>query len=65
MQFNGYFGGNAQDGIVQIVGSVHGVTGPRVSRFHQPPPYNSLENFGRDLGDRISGRWRLYWRLVT
>src|SRR5205823_5787268 len=65
VQFNGYFGGNAQDGIVQIVGSVNGVTGREVSRFHQPPPYNSLENFGRDLGDRISGRWRLYWRLVT
>jgi hypothetical protein len=65
VQFNGYYRGSAQDGIVQIVGSIHGLTGPRVSRFHDPPPYNSLENFGRDLGDRITGRWRLYWRLVT
>jgi hypothetical protein len=65
VQFNAYYRGSAQDGIVQIVGSIHGVTGPRVSRFHKPPPYNSLENFGRDLGDRISGRWRQYWRLVT
>jgi hypothetical protein len=65
VQFNGFYGGDAHEGLVQIVGSVHGLTGPRVSRFHKPPPYSSLENFGRDLGDRISGRWRLYWRLVT
>lgn len=65
VDFNGFYGGTAHSGLVQIVGSVHGLTGPRVTRFHKPPPYNSLENFGRDLGDRITGRWRLYWRLVT
>lgn len=65
VEWNGFYGGNAQEGLVQIVGSIHGLTGPRVTRFHKPPPYNSLENFGRDMGDRISGRWRLYWRLVT
>jgi hypothetical protein len=65
VQFNGYYRSSAQDGLVQIVGSVHGLTGPKVSRFHKPPPYSSLQNFGRDLGDRISARWQLYWRLVT
>jgi hypothetical protein len=63
--FNGYYGSNARDGLPQIVSAFHGVTGPRVSRFHPPPPNNSLENFGRQIGDRITGRWRFYWRLVT
>jgi hypothetical protein len=65
VQFNGYYRSSAQDGLVQIVGSVHSLTGPKVSRFHKPPPYSSLQNFGRDIGDRITARWRLYWRLVT
>jgi hypothetical protein len=50
---------------VQIVENFHGVTGPPTTRFHTPPPYDSLQNFGRQMADGISGRWRLYWRLMT
>jgi len=49
----------------QVVGAFKGVTGPRVSPYHVPPPYNSLENFGRQIGVRIRDRWQLYWRWVT
>jgi hypothetical protein len=63
--FNGYYKASSRDGIVQIVGSFESFSGPRVSRFHKPPPYNSLENFGLQITDRISARWQLYWRLVT
>jgi hypothetical protein len=49
----------------QVVGAFRSVTGPRVSPYHVPPPYNSLENFGRQTGVRIRDRWQFYWRLVT
>jgi hypothetical protein len=62
---NGYYNQGRQDGIVQVIENFKSVTGPRVSRFHQPPPYDSLENYGLGLGDAISARWRVYWRLVT
>ena len=65
MDYNGYYNANLTDGIVQIVGNFHSLTGPPTTRFHTPPPYDSIENFGRQIGDRISGRWQLYWRLVT
>jgi len=63
--FNGYYRQSAHDSITQVLGHFGGLTGPRTSRFHRPPPADSVENLGRDLGDRISGRWELYWRLVT
>jgi hypothetical protein len=63
--FNGFYGANRHTSINQVVGAFKSVTGPRVNRYHQPPPYNSLENFGRQTGDRIKNRWELYWRLVT
>ena len=63
--FNGYYDGSPKDGIEDIVGNFKSFSGPRVSRFHQPPPHDSLENFGLQMADRISGRWQLYWRLVN
>ena len=65
VDYNGYYEGNPRDGVGQVVGNFKSFTGPRVSRFHTPPPYDSLENFGLQMADRISGRWQLYWRLVT
>ena len=63
--FNGFYNASRHSSINQIVGAFHSLTGPRVSRYHKPPPYNSLENFGRQWGVRIRDRWQLYWRLVT
>jgi hypothetical protein len=63
--FNGYYNGSSKDGIGQIVENFHSLTGPPTTRFHTPPPYDSIQNFGRQMGDRISGRWQLYWRLLT
>jgi hypothetical protein len=65
VDYNGYYNASAKDGVGQIVGNFKSFSGPRVSRYHQPPPYDSLENFGLQIADRISGRWQLYWRLVT
>ena len=63
--YNGYYDASPRDGVGQIVGNFKSFGGPRVSRFHTPPPYDSLENFGLQISDRIGARWRLYWRLVT
>ena len=63
--YNGYYGGSPKDGIGEVVGNFKSFSGPRVSRFHTPPPYDSLENFGLQFADRISERWQLYWRIVT
>jgi hypothetical protein len=49
----------------QVVGALRSVTGPKISRYHDPPPYNSVQNFGRQIGVRVKDRWELYWRLVT
>jgi hypothetical protein len=65
VNYNGYFNSSPQDGVVQIVDNFKSVSGPRVNRYHTPPPYDSLENFGLQMADQISGRWQLYWRLVT
>jgi hypothetical protein len=69
--FNGFYdlGHNAyasrHTSLNQVVGAFRSVTGPRVSPYHEPPPYNSLENLGRQIGVRVRNRWQLYWRLVT
>ena len=63
--FNGFYNESRHSSINQVVGAFKGVSGPRVSRFHRPPPYNSLENFGRQMGVRIRNRWQLYWHLVS
>jgi hypothetical protein len=65
VDFNGYYNQDGHDGLPQIVAAFHGFAGPKVSRYHQPPPYNSLQNFGRQIGDRITSRWQFYWHLVT
>ena len=49
---------------MQIVHNFRSITGKPRNRYHKPPPYDSLQNFGRELTDGISARWRLYWRLV-
>jgi hypothetical protein len=65
VNYNGYFNSSPHDGVVQIVDNFKSFSGPRVNRYHTPPPYDSLENFGLQMADQISGRWQLYWRLVT
>jgi hypothetical protein len=62
---NGFYDESRHSSLNQVVGAFKSVTGPRVSRFHKPPPYNSLENFGRQMGVRIRDRWQVYWRLVA
>jgi hypothetical protein len=69
--FNGFFDlghhsyASRHTSLNQIVGAFPHLTGPRVSPYHEPPPYNSLENLARQWGVRIRNRWQLYWRLVT
>ena len=63
--YTGYYNGTSRDSVVQIVHNFRSVTGPSRNRYHKPPPYDSLQNFGRELGDGISARWRVYWRLVS
>ncbi len=65
VQSNGYYGSSGRDSIVRIVDNFKSVTGPPTTRFHKPPPHDSLQNFGRVTGDRIVDRWRFYWGLVT
>jgi hypothetical protein len=65
VNYSGYFNASAKDGVSQMVGNFKSFGGPRVSRYHKPPPYDSLENFGLQMADRISGRWQLYWRLAS
>jgi hypothetical protein len=65
VNYSGYFNASANDGVGQIVGNFKSFSGPKVSRYHRPPPYDSLENFGLQMTDQITGRWQLYWRLVT
>jgi hypothetical protein len=65
VQSNGYYRSSGRDSIVRIVENFKSVTGPATTRFHKPPPYDSLQNFGRVTGDRIVDRWRFYWSLVT
>ena len=65
VDFNGYYKSSGYDSIVRIVENFKSVQGAPTTRFHKPPPYDSLQNFGRQIGDRVSERWRLYWRLVA
>jgi hypothetical protein len=63
-QFNGYYRENGNDSIVPIIQNYHSFLGPPRNRFHPPPPYDSIQNFGRQMVDRTEHRWELYWRLV-
>jgi hypothetical protein len=69
--FNGFYDTtsrgfvNRHTSLNAVFDAYRSFTGPRVSPYHVPPPYNSLENFGRQTGDLIKDRWQLYWRLVT
>jgi len=63
--FTGYYQESRFDSLDTVIRAYHRVTGPPISRFHRPPPYNSLQNFGRLFGDRFSHRWQLYWRLLS
>jgi hypothetical protein len=65
VQVNSYYGSSANDGLVQIVENFKSFTGPRTTRYRKPPPYDSIQNFGRDTRNHISERWQLYWRLVS
>ena len=65
VDFNGYYRSSGYDSIVRIVDNFKSVRGAPTTRFHQPPPYDSLQNFGRQMGDRIIARWQWYWRLVA
>jgi hypothetical protein len=65
VQNNGYYNRQVDDGIYPMIENFHSITGPATNRYRQPPPYDSLQNFGRQIGDRITGRWRFYWRLVS
>jgi hypothetical protein len=65
VQWNGYYDRQVDDGIYPMIENFHSVTGPATNRYRKPPPYDSLQNFGRQMGDRITGRWRFYWRLVS
>jgi hypothetical protein len=64
-QYNGYYHASGADSITQIVDNFKSFLGPEVNRYHRPPPYDSIQNLGRQLGDRALGRWQFYWRLVT
>ena len=63
--YTGYYKGSASDGIDDVIGHFHGLTGKSTTRFHKPPPHDSVQNLGREVGDRLIGRWRVYWRLVA
>jgi hypothetical protein len=65
VQFNGYYASARHDSVVGVVDNFKSVRGAPTTRFHRPPPYDSLQNFGRQIGDKITERWRLYWRLVA
>ena len=45
VQANGYYGESASDGVDQIVEHYQGFTGPKISRYHAPPPGDSIQNF--------------------
>jgi len=64
-QFNGYYGSGADDSITKIIGNYKSLTGPTVNKYHTPPPYDSVENFGRQIGYRVEHRWQLLWRVVA
>jgi Dolichyl-phosphate-mannose-protein mannosyltransferase len=63
--YTGYYNASQRDSLVQIVHNFRSFTGPPTTKFHKPPPYDSLQNMGRKLDDAIGDRWRLYWRLVS
>jgi len=63
--YTAYYQSSPRDSVVQIVHNFRSITGKPRNRYHKPPPYDSLQNFGRELADGISARWRLYWRLVS
>jgi dolichyl-phosphate-mannose-protein mannosyltransferase len=65
VQFNGYYNATGGDSIVRIVDNFKSIRGKPTTRFHKPPPDDSLQNFGRQMADRITERWQLYWRLVS
>jgi hypothetical protein len=65
VQWNGYYDRQVDDGIYPMIENFHSITGPATNRYRKPPPYDSLQNFGREMGDRVTDRWRFYWRLVS
>jgi hypothetical protein len=65
VDYNGYYRSSGYDSIVRIVDNFKSVRGAPTTKYHRPPPYDSLQNFGRQIADRISERWQMYWRLVA
>jgi len=63
--FNGYYQGQASDSLTRVIGNYKSLTGPPVNRYHKPPPYDSVQNLGREIDARIDRRWSVLWRALN
>ena len=50
VEFNGYYNESPRDGLVQVIGTFHGLTGPRVELFPHAPALQQHRELWARLG---------------